>query len=216
MKFFLDTANVDEIREYQALGIVDGVTTNPTLLAQESDPPETIIPALCETIEEGLIFYQLNRPSLKARENEAHRFLALAPGRIGLKIPCTTEDLALLSRLSGHGIVCAATAVFSAHQAYLACEAGARYLIPYVNRASSEGINGLTLVRELADVCQATGDSATVLAASLKTPEQAVAAILAGATDITVPLDQMVALGEHNLSRQAVEEFAKAGKGKEA
>ncbi|TET51666.1 MAG: hypothetical protein E3J64_06445, partial [Anaerolineales bacterium] len=212
MAIYLDSASVSDAQKAAALCVVRGITTNPTLLAQESDPPEAVIPALCQVIEDGLVFYQLNRSSLRAREGEAHRFLALQPGRVGLKIPCTTEDLALLARLSAHGIVCAATAVFSAHQAYLACEAGARYVIPYVNRASSEGISGLTLVRELAEVCQATGGNATVLAASLKTPEQAVAAVLAGAADITVPLEQLVALGEHPLSRQAVQEFAKAGK----
>jgi transaldolase len=211
MAIYLDSASVSEAQKAATLGIVRGITTNPSLLAREPQPPEEIIPALCETLEEGLVFYQLNRPKLKSRESEAHRFLALKPGRIGLKIPCTPEDLALLARLASHSIVCAATAVFSAHQAYLACEAGARYVIPYVNRASSEGVDGLALVRELADVCKATGGGASVLAASLKSPEQTVGAVLAGASDVTLVLDQIVALGDHPLTRQAVEEFSQAG-----
>jgi transaldolase len=213
MAIYLDSASVSEAHAAAKLGIVQGITTNPKLLARESRPAEEVIPALCDSLEDGLVFYQLNRPELKSREAEAHRFLALKPGRIGLKIACTPEDLALLAKLASHSIVCAATAVFSAHQAYMACEAGARYVIPYVNRASSEGINGVSLVRELADVCEATGGQTTVLAASLKSPEQTVAAVLAGASDVTLPLDQIVALGDHTLTRQAVDEFARAGLG---
>jgi transaldolase len=86
-------------------------------------------------------------------------------------------------------------------------------VIPYVNRASSEGISGLELVRELAAVCEATGGRTTVLAASLKSPEQTAAAVIAGASDVTLVLDQIVALGDHPLTRQAVEEFTQAGQG---
>jgi transaldolase len=127
---------------------------------------------------------------------------------VGLKIPCIPENMALLARLAAEGVECAATAVFSGHQGYLACEAGARHLIPYVNRATRLLGDGLALVRELAAVCRAKGGSTEVLAASLKSPQETVEAVLAGAAHVTLSLEQILALGEHPLTRQALEEFA--------
>jgi transaldolase len=213
MGIYLDSASVAEAERAAALGFVAGVTTNPKLLAREDRPPEELVPALCDALGQGLVFYQLNAPSLDERESEARRMLALRPGRVGLKIPCTTEDMALLCRLAAEGAVCAATAVFSAHQGYLACEAGARFLIPYVNRATRLLGDGLALVRELAAVCAALEDRTTVLAASLRSPQEAVDAVLAGASHASLPLQQILALGEHPLTRQALAEFAQATSG---
>ncbi len=210
MSIYLDSASTADAARAAELGFVVGITTNPRLLAQVGRPAEEVIPALCDTLGQGLVFYQLNAPTPEAREAEARRILALRPGRVGLKIPCTPEDMALLARLTAEGAVCAATAVFSAHQGYLACEAGARYLIPYVNRATRLLGDGLALVRELAAVCAATGGETSVLAASLKSPQEAVGAVLAGAAHLTLPLEQILALGEHPLTRQAMEAFASA------
>jgi len=208
MSIYLDSASIAEATRAAELGFVAGITTNPKLLAREGRPPEAIIPDLCDALGWGLVFYQLNGPTLEEREDEARRMLALRPHRIGLKIPCTSENIGLLARLAAEGVVCAATAVFSSHQGYLACEAGARYLIPYVNRATRLLGDGLALVRELAEVCRATGGSTEVLAASLKSPQEAVEAVVAGAAHITAPLELILALGEHPLTRQALEAFA--------
>ncbi len=210
MSIYLDSVSVVEATRAAELGFVAGITTNPRLLARENRSPEEVIPALCDALGWGIVFHQLAAPTLREREAEARRVLALRPGRVGLKIPCTTEDMALLARLEAEGVVCAATAVFSAHQGYLACEAGARYLIPYVNRATRLLGDGLALVRELAAVCRAVDRGTTILAASLKSPEEAAEAVLAGATHVTLPLEQLLRLGGHPLTRQALAEFAQA------
>ena len=174
---------------------------------------------MCDALDEGLVFYQLTAPAVEEREAEARRFAALRPGRVGLKIPCTTENLALLYRLVDEGFTCAAMAVFSAHQALLACEAGADYIIPYVNRATRLQGDGIALVAEITDVIQATGGLSEILTASFRSVSEVVGAVLAGADHVTAPLSLLLALsiaeglalGDHALSEQAIVEFVQAG-----
>ena len=211
MTIYLDSASLKDARRAAELGFVAGVTTNPKLIARLCQTAEEIIPELCDALDEGLVFYQLTAPTVEEREAEARRFAALRPGRVGLKIPCTTENLALLYRLVDEGFTCAATAVFSTHQALLACEAGADYIIPYVNRATRLQGDGITLVAEITDVIQATGGLSEVLAASFRSVSEVVEATLAGADHVTVPLSLLLALGDHPLSEQAIVEFAQTG-----
>jgi len=166
---------------------------------------------LCDALGEGLVFYQLTGPTVEQREVEARRFAALRPGRVGLKIACTTENLALLHRLTGEGLTCAATAIFSAHQALLACQAGADYIIPYVNRCTRLQGDGPALVAEMAAIAEATGGHARVLAASFRSLSEVVDAVLAGAHFVSVSLELLLAMGDHPLSDQAIAEFARAG-----
>ncbi len=211
MTIYLDSASLQDARRAAELGFVAGVTTNPKLIARAGRAAEKIIPELCDALDEGLVFYQLTAPTVEEREAEARRFAALRPGRVGLKIPCTTENLALLYRLVDEGFTCAATAVFGAHQALLACEAGADYIIPYVNRATRLQGDGIALVAEITDVIQATGGLSEVLAASFRSVSEVVEATLAGADHVTVPLSLLLALGDHPLSEQAIVEFTQAG-----
>jgi transaldolase len=115
--------------------------------------------------------------------------------------------MTLVARLAGD-MPCAVTALFSGAQAYVACEAGARYLIPYVNRATRQLGDGPGLVREIAGVVSEVGGRAEILAASIKTPEEAVTTVLAGAHHLTLPLDVILALGDHPLSDAAIDAFA--------
>lgn len=208
MTLYLDSASVEDARRAAELGFVGGITTNPKLIARAGRDAAEIISELCDVLSEGLVFYQLVAPTVGEREAEARRFAALRPGRVGLKIPCTTENLSLLHRLAADRLTCAVTAIFSAHQTYVACVAGAAYVIPYVNRSTRLQGDGLTLVAEMVAVAQATGDRAQVLAASFRSLGEVVDAILAGAQHVSVPLELLLAMGDHPLSEQTIAEFA--------
>jgi transaldolase len=209
MTLFLDSALADDARRAGALGFVGGVTTNPTLMAKAARPAEDVIRELCALCP-GIIFYQLAAPTLAERETEAHRMANLNPGRVGIKIPCTLENLALAARLSKAGYVVGITAIFSAAQAHLACQAGARYVLPYVNRSTRLLGDGLALVREMRAVIDANRSATEIIAASLKSTDEAVQTVLAGAHHLTLPLAIIEAMGQHPLSEQAIEEFARA------
>ena len=213
MAVFVDSAVLDEVREALETGFVTGVTTNPILIAQAGRPAEDIIKDLCE-LTSGPVFYQLTSPRVDEQEAEARYFAAISPGQVVLKIPCTYEMLRLTARISAE-IPCAVTAIFSIPQTVLALEAGARYVIPYVNRATRALGDGLELVRRMAATVAATGSRAEILAASLKTPEETASAILAGASHVTVPLAIIKAMAEHEQTALAVKDFAEASRKKQ-
>ncbi|MEO0094227.1 MAG: transaldolase family protein [candidate division WOR-3 bacterium] len=205
MGIFVDSAQKEEIKKLTELGLIIGITTNPKLLAPIKMPAKQIIKDLCE-ISPGLVFYQLTKTSLKEMEKEAREIFALAPKKIGLKIPAQTESIALVKRL-GKEIPCAITAIFSDYQTYLACEVGARYLIPYVNRATRLLGDGIELVRKMRTIVDRLGSKAEILAASIKTKEEAVDCIIAGAHHLSMPYDVIMSLGNHSFSEQAINEF---------
>src|SRR3990172_9831622 len=122
MSLFLDSVDLAEAQAAAGLGLVAGVTTNPTLIAKAGRPAEQIVAELCQ-VGPGIVFHQLTAATLPGLEDEAERFLALAPGRVGLKIPCTLDGIRLTQRLASRA-VCAVTAVYSPAQAYMCGEAG--------------------------------------------------------------------------------------------
>lgn len=205
MSLFLDSASAADARQAMSLGLVAGITTNPTLMAPVDRQPEDVIAQLAD-ICPGTVFYQLAAPTLGEREAEARRFIALRKN-VGLKIACTTENLGLASRLAGEGVTIGMTAVFSAAQCYLACQAGVRYAIPYVNRSTRLQGDGLALVEDMRQVIDACDAPTEILAASLKTSAEVVETILAGAHHVTIPLSLIVEMGNHPLSEQAIQEF---------
>lgn len=209
MTLYLDSALADDAQRAQALGFVRGITTNPTLMAQASQPAEEVMRDLCGIIS-GTVFYQLAAPTLALREAEAHRIANLIPKRMGLKIPGTTENLALVTRLVKAGYTVGVTAIFSAAQVYLAAEAGAQFVLPYVNRSTRLLGDGLALVRQMRAVIDSTHAPLEILAASIKTPTEAVDTVLAGAHHLTLPLSVIEAMGQHPLSDETIIEFAKA------
>lgn len=205
MAIFLDSARIDEVRRAHALGYVLGVTTNPSLLARVDARPRDVIGEIC-TVVRGPVFYQLTGRSPEEREAEAREFHDICPEKVVLKVPATSENMTLIARLAP-GISCAATAVYGGHQGYVACAAGARYLIPYVNRATKLLGDGRRLVAELTALARSSGAGVQVLAASIKSPEEAAATVLAGAHHLTMPLDVILALGSHHLSDAAIAAF---------
>jgi len=208
MAIYLDSALPEEARQAMDLGFVTGITTNPKLISKTGLLASEVIVDLCAVFS-GTVFYQLTAPTVSARRDEGKRMLALRPKQIGLKIPASTENMALVAEFSVAAPV-SVTTLFNAAQGYLACEAGARYLLPYVNRTTRLRGDGLAFVAELAQVCKAVGRGTEVLAASIKSPEEAVAALLAGARIVSAPLPVLLAMGHDPLSEQAIAEFAEA------
>jgi transaldolase len=206
MALHLDSAQVEEVREGLGWGLITGVTTNPKLIAQAGRPAEEILREICALCP-GPVFYQPNATSPQALAEEGRRFAAISPDQIVLKITATLPHLVVMAHLANE-ISCAATAVFSAAQAYLAAEAGARYVIPYVNRMHRYSGQGITLVQEIATVLPATGRRVELLAASLRDVPEALACLTAGAQHITIPLALIREMAEHPLSQQAIEAFA--------
>ncbi len=210
MGLFLDSAKIEEVRQAVGLGFLAGVTTNPTIMAKAQGQPGDIIREIC-AISPGPVFYQVTGATAAEREREGREFSAISPEKVVLKIPATTENMALMARLS-RDIPCAATAVYSGAQTLVACEAGARYVIPYVNRATRLVGDGCGLVAEMAAVIKAAGKPVEILAASIKSADEATQAVLAGAHHLTLPLEVLLSLGNHALSDAAIEEFAQAGR----
>jgi len=208
MGLFLDSARIEEVRQAAELGFLAGVTTNPTIMAKVVGRPRDIIKQIC-AVSPGHVFYQLTARTPAEREREGWEFADIAPGKVVLKIPATNENMVLMAKLS-KDIPCAATAVYSGAQALVAREAGAHYVIPYVNRATRLLGDGCKLVAEIAAVLRVSGKHVEILAASIKSADEATQAILAGANHLTLPLDILQSLGSHPLSDAAIEEFSRA------
>jgi transaldolase len=209
MSMYLDSAFPQEARRAFAAGMVSGITTNPSLIAQTRRSAIDVITDLCE-VSKGIVFHQLAEETLSARKKEAERVAAIWPGRVGIKTPCTYENLALAAKLVSSGYIVGMTAIFSAAQVYLACQAGVQFVLPYVNRSTRLLGDGVALVRQMRSVIDATGSSTQIIAASIKTPDEAVASLLAGAHHLTLPLKLIESMGDHPLSEQAIEDFKQA------
>lgn len=211
MPILVDSARLDEIKEALGLGFVTGVTTNPLLIAAAGGNPQTVISAICAATEHP-VFYQLTGRSEKEREREGHEFAALGrKDQVVLKIPATTANMRLLATLA-RDIPCAATAVYSPAQALVAAEAGAAIVIVYVNRATRLLGDGVRLINEIDALFATMKRAPAVLAASIKSPAEAVAAMVAGADEVTMPLAVLRELGNHPLTDQAISEFEQAGR----
>lgn len=206
MALYLDSARAADAQAAAALGFVRGATTNPALLAEVGRPAPDVIGTLCDLLP-GTVYHQLAALTVEAREAEARQMLAIRPDRVGLKIPCTLDNLALARRLAQDGAVVGMTAIFSAAQVYLACEAGVRYVLPYVNRSTRLQGDGPGLVEEMREVIDSAGAEVEIIAASIKTAAEAVETLLAGAHHLTLPLAVIRALASHPLSEQAIDQF---------
>jgi transaldolase len=210
MALYLDSADVGEARLAADLGFVAGVTTNPTIMAGAGRPAEEVIADLCAILP-GTIFHQVISPPGPSLEAELERFRAIS-ANVAFKLPCTLEYLRVAHVLAQQGMIVAVTAVFGGAQAYIAAQAGARYVIPYVNRATRLCGDGPALVAEIAGILD--GSPCEILAASIKSPAEAVDTLLAGAEHVTLPWDVLAAMAEHPLTALALEEFARSLEGR--
>lgn len=206
---YLDSAMISDAKIAAKLGWVKGITTNPTLLAKSDLSPEATLKELA-MITPGELYYQLMNSDFQGMLAEGRKAYDLIGEKTVLKIPATYLGFQVVAELSEE-ICCSVTAIYSAAQAVVAKEAGAKYAIAYVNRATRLLGDGLQLVKEMAAVLE--GSQTQILAASLKSPQEAAAAFQAGADHITIPLDILQAMTTHDLSEQTVKEFNQNGKG---
>ena len=209
MSLYLDSALADDALRAFSTGLVKGITTNPSLLAKTSRAAVELIGELCD-LSTGIVFYQLTETDRAGRKSEAMQMAGIRPGRVGLKIPCTYDNLSLATELISFGYVVGITAIFCAPQVYLACQAGAQYILPYVNRSTRLLGDGISLVHQMRAVIDAERSNTQIIAASIKTPEEAISTLLAGAHHLTLPIRLIESMGDHPLSDKAIEEFGLA------
>ncbi|AJZ89023.1 putative fructose-6-phosphate aldolase [Beauveria bassiana D1-5] len=189
MELYLDTANVAEVRRLACIYPIAGVTTNPSIIAAGKTPLWEVLPQLQEAIgPQGRLFAQTISRQAEGMVAEAKRLTNRLPD-IVVKIPVTAEGLAAIKVLKSEGIPTLGTAVYSASQGLLAALAGAEYVAPYVNRVDAQGGDGIQTVRELQTLLDLHAPQCKVLAASFKTPRQALDCLLVGCKAITLPLD---------------------------
>jgi transaldolase len=206
---YLDSAIIEEAQAAVKMGWVKGITTNPTLLNKSNLSPEESLKQLA-AISPGELYYQLCANDFDGMVAEAKTAAAIIGKKIVLKIPATSLGFQVTAHLSST-MACSVTAIYSPAQAVIAAEAGAKYAIAYVNRATTLLGDGLALVREMSNVLR--GSNTEILAASLKSPEEAAATVQAGAHHLTLPMSILQAMTTHELSDQTVAEFLAKGTG---
>lgn len=203
MAIFLDSASVEDAKQAARLGFVHGATTNPILLAKAgASAPETLIRELSDLFQ-GPVFYQLISEDAESMVTEARKFLQLAPN-VGIKILCTHEGCRAAAEISKIGTV-GITGVYTPSQAYVARETGADYVIPYFSRISHYIGNAVPVMEEIAALLR--DSPIEILAASIKSPTEAVAAILAGASHVSAPLAVIYQMIENDLTEIARKDF---------
>jgi transaldolase len=208
MKIFLDTANLDEIRQGVDLGVVDGVTTNPTLVAKENKPFREHILQICDIVKDGAVSAEVVSTDTAGMLREAHEIATWRPN-IVVKIPTTVDGVRALAKLSKEGIRVNMTLVFSATQALLVAKAGAYFVSPFVGRLDDVSENGMNLVREILEIYRAYDFPTQVLAASLRGPLHVVEAAKMGSHIGTMPFKVFQQLFHHPLTDRGLEGFLK-------
>ncbi|MDD1766203.1 MAG: fructose-6-phosphate aldolase [Methanomassiliicoccales archaeon] len=205
MKIFIDSANVQQIEEVNGWGILDGVTTNPTLIAKEQTDFGTLVRQIC-TIVNGPI--SAEAISMKAGDIVVEaRELASIHKNIVVKIPVTEEGLRATKTLSKEGVSINTTLVFSPAQALLACKAGARYISPFVGRLDDVGSDGMDVVAQILDILDNYQFDAEVIVASVRHPIHVVEAARMGAHIATVPYEVLKKMFKHPLTDLGIEKF---------
>jgi transaldolase len=214
MKIFLDTASLKEIREGASWGVVDGVTTNPSLLAKEAGDPEEILLEICQTVD-GPISAEVVATDLEGMLREGRHWAGVHKN-IVVKVPCTLDGLKATKALSGDGHKVNVTLIFSATQALLAAKAGATFVSPFVGRLDDIAAPGMELVADIVQIFDNYDFDCEVLAASLRHPIHVVEAAKIGAHVGTMPMSVLTSLLKHPLTdiglKRFLEDWEKAKK----
>ena len=205
MRIFLDTASIDEIRALAALGVVDGVTTNPSLLAKEGVQYRDRVLEICEVVD-GPISAECISTELEPLLAEARRVASWHPNVI-VKIAMGEVGLQAIHRLSAEGVKINVTLIFSANQALLAAKAGAAYVSPFIGRLNDAGADGIEVVRESVAIFDAYHLPTQVLAASIRGPRDVTEVALAGAHVATLPPAVLRQMVNHPLTDRGIEIF---------
>lgn len=205
MELYLDTANVDEIREIAAWGVLSGVTTNPTLISREGRDFTEVIREIC-TIVDGPVSAEVISENMEEMIQEG-RDKSGWHENVVIKLPCTPAGIGVCSVLENEGIPCNVTLVFSAAQGFLAASAGASYVSPFVGRLDDSGTDGMQVVEDLADIFDTHGFTTRIIAASIRNPNHVTEAALAGAHIATVPYSVIKKSILHPLTDKGLEAF---------
>ncbi len=205
MKFFLDTANIEQIRNGVHLGLVDGVTTNPTLVSKEEAVFEERIVEICQVVR-GPVSAEVVATDFETMLSQA-RSLASLNEHVVVKIPMTVDGMRVVNVLSSEGVKTNVTLVFSALQALLAAKAGASYVSPFVGRLDDVGNDGMQLVQEIIEIFSNYGFATEVIVASVRHPMHVLQAALMGADVATIPYDVLLKLFNHPLTDSGLKRF---------
>jgi len=206
MKFFLDTANLDEIREGASLGLADGVTTNPSLIAKEGNVDfKEHIAAICEIVS-GPVSAECTSEDANGMLREGREYSKIAPNVV-IKCPLTREGLKATRVLNDEGIRVNVTLCFSAAQAILAAKAGASFISPFLGRLDDIGENGLVLLQDIIEIYENYDWKTEVLAASMRSPIHVIEAARMGADIATIPFKTVLQLFQHPLTDKGQAQF---------
>ena len=209
MRFFIDTANIEEIKEANELGVICGVTTNPSLIAKEGRDFKKTIEEIT-TIVDGPISGEVKATTVKAEDMIAEaREIAKIHKNMVVKIPMTDEGLKAVKVLSKEGIKTNVTLIFSANQALLAARAGATYVSPFIGRLDDISMDGLELIRTISEIFATHAIETEIISASVRHPIHVTECALAGADIATVPYSVILQMTKHPLTDQGIEKFKK-------
>ncbi len=207
MKFFIDTANIDEIKKAVDMGMVDGVTTNPTLISRENKPFEEIISEIAKIVD-GPISAEVIALDSEGMLKEG-RELTKISDNIVIKVPMTTDGLKATKAFSAEGIKTNVTLVFSTAQALLAAKAGAAFVSPFVGRLDDIAQTGMDLISDIMTIYDNYGYQSEVIVASVRSPMHVMDAALIGADIATIPFKVIAQLAKHPLTDLGMESFLK-------
>lgn len=205
MKLYLDTANVEEIRQAADWGVICGVTTNPSLAAKENEDFASILPAICKLVD-GPVSAEVLSLDYEGMIKEARK-LAGVHDNVVIKIPIIPEGMRAVKTLAAEGIRVNVTLVFSVNQALLAARAGAAFISPFLGRLDDIGHDGVELVRDIVDVIDLHNLDTEVIAASIRHPQHVPAVALAGAHIATLPFKVLEQMFKHPLTDTGIERF---------
>jgi transaldolase len=205
MKFFIDSANISEIKEALSLGMCDGVTTNPSLVAREKRPFNDVVREILEAVP-GPVSLEVVSLDAAGMVAEAKKLVELG-GNVVIKVPLTTEGLKATKILSGEGIDVNETLIFSPIQALMAAKAGAAYVSPFVGRLDDVAQNGMELVEQILSIFDNYGFTTEVIVASVRHPMHVLEAAMLGADIATIPFGVIAQLAKHPLTDVGIEKF---------
>lgn len=207
MKFFIDTANVDDIRKANEMGVICGVTTNPSLIAKEGRDFNEVIKEIADIVD-GPISGEVKATTVDAKGmiEEGKKIAAIHPNMV-VKIPMTVEGLKVCKALSDEGIKTNVTLIFTANQALLAARAGATYVSPFLGRLDDINVRGVDLIEEIAAIFNVAGIDTQIIAASVRNPIHVTDCALAGADIATVPYKVIEQMTKHPLTDAGIAKF---------
>ena len=205
MKIFIDTANLGEIKRANEWGILDGVTTNPTLLFKEGKDPIKQLKEICKIVK-GPVTAEVLSPDAEGMVKEAKEYAKIAPN-IVIKVPAGEEGLKAVRALGKEGIKTNMTLAFSVNQGILAAKAGATYVSPFIGRLDDVGHEGMQVVRELVQIFKTYGFKSQVIVASIRHPLHVIEAAKAGAPIATIPFDVIEKMVGHPLTDIGIKRF---------